>query len=126
MQDLQSLFSRMQELNTEQRSIRKEYKDFLAHDSEYQKLIEEMQEKREQKKLIETHAQEQMGTRYHRFEELRDEITDLKQMISDIAMTTLMKGESIEISDEYNTLYEPQFSVTFKKTGAKKIEAEEE
>ena len=124
MQDIQSLFSRTRELAEEQRSIRKEYKDLLSHDMEYQKLTEEMKAMREQKKLVESHAQEQMGTRYLRFEELRDEITELKQMISDVAMTTLMKGESIEIADEDNTLYEPQFSVTFKKTGVKKVEEE--
>lgn len=122
MKDIQSLFSRTRELAEEQRSIRKEYKDLLSHDSEYQKLTENIKTMREQKKLIETHTQEQMGTRYLRFEELREEITELKQMISDMAITTIMKGESIEIADEDNTLYEPQFSVTFKKTGAKKIE----
>lgn len=126
MQDIQSLFSRMREISEEQRSIRKEYKDLLSHDMEHQKLTEETKAMREQKKLIETHAQEQMGTRYIRFEELRDELNDLKQMISDVAMTTLMKGDSIEISDEDDTIYEPQFSVTFKKTGAKKIVGEEE
>lgn len=124
MQDVQSLFSRSRELAEEQRSIRKEYKDLLSHDMEYQKLTEEMKTMREQKKLVESHAQEQMGTRYLRFEELRDEITELKQMISDVAMTTLVKGGVIEITDEDNTLYEPQFSITFKKTGAKRIEKE--
>lgn len=125
MQDIQALFRRTQEIAGEMRSIRKEYKDTLAHDAEYEKLVEEMKTMRDQKKLIETHAQESMGSRYQKFEELRDELADTKQMISDIAMTTLMKGESIEISDEYDTLYEPQFSVTFKKTGAKKIQEEE-
>lgn len=124
MQDIQSLFSRMKEINEEQRTIRKEYKDLLSHDTEHQRLTEEMKTMREQKKLVESHAQEQMGTRYQRYEELCGEVADLKQMISDIAMTTLMKGESIEVSDEYDTLYEPQFSVSFKKTNAKKIEEE--
>ncbi len=122
MQDIQSLFSRSKEISEEQRTIRKEYKDLLSHDTEYTRLTKEMKAMREQKKLVETHAQEQMGTRYQRFEELRDELIDLKQMISDIAMTTLMKGESIEVSDEYDTLYEPQFAVSFKKTNAKKVE----
>lgn len=124
MQDIQSLFSRTKEINEEQRTIRKEYKDLLSHDTEYARLTEEMKTMREQRKLVETHAQEQMGTRYQRYEELCDEVSDLKQMISDIAMTTLMKGESIEVADEYDTLYEPQFSVTFKKTNAKKVEEE--
>lgn len=124
MQSIQELFSRAQELGKERRSIQKEYKDLLSHDAEYQTLVEELKEKREKKKLIETHAQETMGSRYARFEEVRDEIAELKQMISDIAMTQLMKGEPIEVADEENTLYEPQFTVNFKKTGAKKIEEE--
>ena len=122
MQDIQVLFRRTQEIAGEMRAIRKEYKDTLAHDTEHQRLTEEMKTMRDQKKLIETHAQESMGSRYQKFEELRDELSDTKQMISDIAMTTLMKGQPVEVSDEYDTLYEPQFSVSFKKTGAKKIQ----
>lgn len=119
------MFSRTQETSSEMRSIRKEYKGTLAHDAEHQRLTEEMKVMRDQKKLIETHAQESMGSRYQKFEELCDELSDTKQMISDIAMTTLMKGQPVEVSDEYDTLYEPQFSVSFKKTGAKKVPTEE-
>jgi len=39
------------------------------------------------------------------------------QLLSDIAMSQVAKGEKIEISDEYETKYEPIFSVRFKKIG---------
>lgn len=122
MQDIQSLFLKVQEINAEMRSLRKEYKDTLAHDSEYQRISEEAKSAREQKKRVETHAKEQMGKRYERLEELQGELADLKQMMSDIAMTTLIKGKPVEVSDENDILYEPQFSVTFKKTNVRKTE----
>lgn len=111
-------------MTREQRTIRKEYKDALSHDAEYQKIEEQLKELKEQKKRVELHTQETMGSRWQKFEELKADITDHKEMISDIAMTTIMKGESIEISDDEQTVYEPKFTVTFKKTSAKKMEEE--
>jgi hypothetical protein len=123
MNDLQSLFSTLQELKSEQKEIRKEYRDALSHEVTYQELLEEIKVLRDKKKLFESEIQAQMGNRYERLEDLKYEIAETHQMISDQAINTIMKGESISLKDAYDTLYEPQFSVTFKKAdGVKEID----
>jgi len=123
MNDIQSLFNTLQELKAEQKEIRKEYRDALSHEVTYQEMLEEIKTLRDKKKLLESEIQSQMGDRWSRLEDLKYDIVETQQMISDQAVNSIMKGESISLKDQYDTLYEPQFSVTFKKSdGAKEVE----
>lgn len=115
MQDLQGLFRHIQEMQRERRSIRKEYQDVLAQEAEYQKIIEDMKQLRERKQQIEIKARESMGKRFQDFEDLGEEISSEQEMLSDVAMTTLMDGKTVEVVDEFENKYDPIFSVKFKK-----------
>jgi len=119
MKNIQDIFTKIKEASKEQREIRREYKDALVQETEYAKIIEDLEQLKEKKKKIEEFVQGSMGSRYEQLEDLKHEVTELKTMQSDIAVTTLMKGENIAVKDEYDNIYEPQFSVTFKKTDAK-------
>lgn len=123
MKEIQEIFNELKESKKEQSEIRSEYKDTLGQNQEYQELIEKLDELKLRKKELETIAQSQMGSRWDRLDDLKMTISDLKQIQNDIAMTTLMEGKTIEVVDEYNNLYEPNFSVAFKKTSAKQIES---
>lgn len=114
-QDVQSIFRHLQELQRERRSIRKEYQDILAQEGEYQSIVEEIKKLRERKQQIELKARESMGRRFQEFEELGEEIASDQEMMSDVAMTTLMDGKNIEVVDEFDNKYDPVFSVKFKK-----------
>lgn len=109
MQDIQKVFDDVQKLKKEQRELKKEYKYLLDNDDSYQKIVEEVKKLREKKKNIED------GNRPSRLDEIKNEITGLNEMISDIAITTLMDGKSVYLKDEYETEYEPVYKVTFKK-----------
>ena len=122
MKEIQEIFNELKEAKREQSEIRAEYKDALTQNQEYQELVEKLDELKLRKKERETIAQSQMGTRWDRIDDLKMTIADLKQIQNDIAMTTLMEGKPVEVVDEYNNLYEPNFSVSFKKTSAKQIE----
>lgn len=126
MQNIQEIFNQIKSLQTEQKEIKREYRDALSHDIEYAGITEKLKELREKKKKFEGFVQGQMGKRYERLEEINAEVTDMRQMLSDIAMTTLMRGESIIIKDEYDNLYEPLYTVNFRKTSAKAESEEEE
>ncbi|MEI8103416.1 MAG: hypothetical protein WCG84_00735 [Candidatus Moraniibacteriota bacterium] len=116
-QSIQDIFLHLQEMKRSQRSIRKEYQDVLGQEAEYQKIVEEMKALRERKGQIETKAREAMGKRYAELEDLKDEIVSNQEMLSDVAMTTLMNGQTVEVTDEFENKYEPEFSVKFKKAG---------
>ena len=68
-----------------------------------------LKEEREKKKNIEE------GNKSPRLDEIKNEIASFNEMISDIAISTLMKGESVYLKDEYDNEYEPAYKVTFKK-----------
>lgn len=109
MQDIQELFQKLQEFKKEQREVRKEFKYSLENDGKYMELVDELKTLREKKKQIED------SYKPARLEELKDEINDLNEMISDVAMSTLMEGKSVYLKDEYEIEYEPVYKVTFKK-----------
>lgn len=121
MKDIQEIFSQIKEMSDEQKKIRKEYKDALIQADNYEETIERLDTLKQEKKEIEERVQGQMGNRWDKLGELKQKASELKQMQNDIAMTDLMNGKTVEVKDEFDNLYEPVFSVIFKKTNAKHI-----
>ncbi len=115
MRNIQDIFNELEEIKNEQKSIRRDYKDMLANDGSYTQLKEAYDAARIAKKEAELAIQASMAGSYERLEELNAERRALEEMLSDIAMTQLMKGESIEISDKHHNNYEPVYKVSFKK-----------
>jgi hypothetical protein len=115
MQNMQEVFDKIQELKKTLKEIGREYRDALSQSNGYQDTKEELKKLREKKKLMESGVQAEMGLRYEEFEKNKREIENLNQMLTDIAMNTLMKGESIYLKDKNNAEYEPSYKIIFKK-----------
>lgn len=115
MQNLQEVFNRIQKKKKEIKEIKEMYRDGLKNEPKYKEMVEEIKTLREKKKSIENDVQVDMGEAYDKMERLRDEINAEQQMLSDIAMTTLMDGKTVEVTDEFNNKYEPEFKVMLKK-----------
>ena len=112
--DLQSVFNRVQTKKKSLGELRKSYKDALETTPGYKKVVEDMQALREQKKTYENSVKEQFADE---METLKVDITSDQEMMSDIALTKMVKGESVDVTDKYDSSYEPVFSVKFKKLG---------
>jgi len=115
MQDIQSIFNRIQEAKKKQKDLKSMYKDALDSHSEYQEVQEKLKSLKETKKRVETALKEQFSSEIQQIEDLKIDIESDMEMINDMALTKVIKGETIELSDEYNNSYEPIFSVKFKK-----------
>lgn len=115
MQDIQNLFDTLQETKKEQKEIKKEYRDALINANGYEEVNDELKKLREKKKQIESLAQSRMGARYAQLEELKKKAAELEQAITDVAMTTIMEGKTVEIKDQFDNLYEPTYKISFKK-----------
>ena len=115
MRDLQEVYNELQENKKEQKGIKKEYKDALVNANEYEETVEELKKLREKKKQIENLIQSRLGSRWDDFEKLKDKASELDQMITDIAMSTLMDGKTVALKDEFDNEYEPVYKITFKK-----------
>ena len=115
MRDIQEIWSEIEKLKIEQKEIRKDYKETLEGTDNYEKTVEEAKILREKKKQIETMAQNRMGSRWDDYEKLKARQAELDQMVTDIAMSTLMEGRTVSIKDEFDNPYEPVYKITFKK-----------
>jgi hypothetical protein len=114
MQNIQDVFNRIQERKKEQRSIKLIYKDIIDGSEEYREVKEKLEELRARKKQLESLAWSEAGTK-DKYEIINLEVKADREMLSDLALSTLMKGETVKISDGDNE-YEPLFSVRFKKS----------
>jgi predicted nuclease with TOPRIM domain len=115
MQNMQEVFDQIQEYKKTRKVIGREYRDALSQSNGYEDVKEELKKLREKKKSLESAVQAEMGSRYEELEKAKKEVESLEQMLTDIAMTTLMKGESINLKDKNNVEYEPSYKITFKK-----------
>jgi len=116
MQDIQQTFSKIREMKKEQKNIREMYKDALAQADKYEEIVEEIKALREKKKAIEERIQNSLGRSWAKYEDLKIEVDTEKEMLNDIALSTLMKGETVAVKDEFDNAYEPVWKVNFKKT----------
>ena len=115
MQDIQEVFNRIQQIKKQQKDLRNSYKDALNNSGEYAEIGEKLRTLRERKKQIELSIKSDMGSDYTKLEDLKIDLESDMEMLSDMALTKMMKGETIEIKDEYDNKYEPVFTVRFKK-----------
>lgn len=116
MQNIQEVFNHIREMKKEQKDLKDMYKDALAQADKYDEIVEEIKVLREKKKEIETRIQNELGRAWEKLDDLKREVDAEKEMMNDIAITTLMKGETVVVKDEWDNEYEPNWKVAFKKT----------
>ncbi len=116
MEDIQAIFNRIQETKKKQKDLKVIFKDALASNGEYQELQDKMKTMRENRKRIETSVKESFADEMKKLDDLKIDIESDVEMLNDMALTKMMKGETVELSDEYKNNYEPIFTVKFKKS----------
>lgn len=119
MKDIKEIFEKIQEHKREQREMNKSIRDALKNSLQYQDLNDEMERLRAKKAQIVDSIKIGMG---EKMDLLKLNIKDHSQLLTDVALTTIMKGESIKLTDSENNEYEPIFSVRFQKTSNKSLE----
>jgi cell division FtsZ-interacting protein ZapD len=105
----------MQETKREQKQIRQQYKDSLENQHAYRELAEELKVMKEKKAAIEAEAKAEMGSQYEKLQSLAKDISLDKELMADVAISSLMKGDTVILKDKSGSEYEPIFSVRFKK-----------
>jgi predicted nuclease with TOPRIM domain len=115
MKDPQDIFNELQELKKEQKEIRKDYRNILLQNTEYEAINDKLEALRAEKKEIELSAQAEIGATWDKFEDNKQKIKDLEQILTDVAMTNLMDGKTVEVRDIWDNLFEPVYKIIFKK-----------
>jgi SMC interacting uncharacterized protein involved in chromosome segregation len=124
MQKIQDVFNRVQVTKRESKNLQQQYKDALEASREYKEITEKLREYKVKKLQIENGVKAELGSQYQKLEGLKKDLELDKELLTDIALSTLMKGETVSVEDADKNVYEPIFSVKFKKTAVvdKKIE----
>jgi hypothetical protein len=104
----------MQDATKERREIKASYRDALQGRQGYEDLVEEIKTLKARKKQVEIAVDAELG-QSEKLELLSKHITDDKQLLSDLAFNSLIKGETVKVNGPFNTEYEPVFNVQFKK-----------
>jgi len=115
MQDIQEIFNKIEKSKKEMKELKSAYKEALDGVQEYQLLQEQLKALREKRKHVEQTIREQFSTEMIKIDDLKIDIESDMEMLSDIAIAKITKGESIGITDKYSNEYEPIFKVKFKK-----------
>ena len=115
MKNIQDIFSRLQEKRQQVVVVRKKFKEELAASGEYQRITEDIERLREKKKRYELSVRQQTDATFARIDELALAIRQDVQLLSDLALTSIMKGEPVAVKDD-RAEYEPVFSVRFRRS----------
>ncbi len=116
MQDLQQILQRMREKKKEKRNLAAALRDALAHSKQYQDILEQLKTLKAKKLQYERSAHEEFRKELEQSERLKEDLKSDAQVLSDMALTKYIKGESIQVKDENDVTYDPVFKVTFKKS----------
>ncbi len=114
--ELNELFKRINDQKKERKKLQETYKDMLANSKPYQDAAEALIDAKAKKMQLEATIRAEFQQEQSELEKLKTSMEADKQLMADLALTKLMKGEPVEITDENDTKYEPVFSVRFKKT----------
>lgn len=115
MVKLEEVYNRLVENKRRMREIRNMAKDELAHSDRYREIIDEQKRLREEKKSIEMEIQGGMMREMEELDELKSEIQADTELLADIALNMYVNNETVEIVDEYDVKWQPQFKVAFKR-----------
>ena len=115
MQNIQEVFIRIQENKKKLKDLKSTYKEALESTSGYKDLSDQLKTMREKKKQVETVVKTDFSGEFTKIEDIQIDIQSDQEMLNDIALTTVMKGETVSVKDEYEQEFEPIFAVKFKK-----------
>ena len=115
MDKLQEAFNRICEIKKEQKKIKSAYRDALISSPTYKKITDELKELREKKKKFEEGIRVDFSGEFTKLEDMKIDLESEYELLNDIALTQLMKGETIKVTDQYDNSYDPVFSVKFKR-----------
>lgn len=112
---LQDIFDRIQVTKKKIKDIKLAYRDALSTSEEYKNLDIKIKDLRVRKKQIEQSIKQDFSGEFQKLDDYKIDLESDKAMLSDAAMSKLMKGETVEVTDEWDNKYEPNWNVKFKK-----------
>ena len=115
MPSLEEVHGRLRVKAREKSELQKAFKDELANNPRYQQISEQLKVLKEEKKSIENQGWAASSADAQKLDLLALDIKSDREMLSELALNMYVKGETVQIVDEYNARWVPKFAVSFKK-----------
>ncbi len=115
MPSLEEVHGRLRVKAREKSELQKAFKDELANNPRYQQIAEQLKVLKEEKKSIENQVWAASSADAQKLDLLSLDIKSDREMLSELALNMYVKGETVQIVDEYNARWVPKFAVSFKK-----------
>ncbi|MCK9361159.1 hypothetical protein M0Q28_02920 [Patescibacteria group bacterium] len=115
MTDLKEIHTRMRVKKDEKKKLSGIFRDVFDQSKPYQEVLEKLKELKAKKIQLEHEIRSDLKSEMEQMDRLKLDLQSDAVLLSDAALTKLMKGETVEITDENDVKYEPVFKVTFKK-----------
>lgn len=115
MPSLEEVHGRLRVKAREKSELQKAFKDELANNPRYQQIAEQLKVLKEEKKSIENQVWAASSADAQKLDLLALDIKSDREMLSELALNMYVKGETVQIVDEYQARWVPKFAVTFKK-----------
>lgn len=113
MQDLKEVFVRIDEQKKEARRLKQLITDALKGSREWNDKTDEMKTLKAKRRLVEDAVLSGYQKEIEDLDNLKRSIREDQTLLSDIAMTMLMKGETVKLETEQGE-WEPTIKVSFK------------
>lgn len=110
----QDVFIRIGELKKELREKRTELKEYFKTDSRYAQTEDELKRQQEKKRQLTEELKAAYPDLTGKIDQLKLDLESEKELFSDMVLSQVMKGEKVEIKDQYKQLCFPIFSVRMK------------
>lgn len=116
MQDIQEIFIRIQENKKKQKDLRSSFADALKISEEYKEVCGKLETLKARKKQIEAAIRADFASELTKLDDIKIDLESDMVILTDAALTLMMKGGTVEVKDQYENKYEPSWTVKFKKT----------
>ncbi len=116
MNDLPSIHARIRKTKKELKELNTIVRDTFAASQSLKNINEDLKELRDKKRRYETEIKQECADELEKADRLKQSLKADQQLLSDVALTKFMKGETIELTDENDVKYEPVVKISFKKT----------
>lgn len=110
----QEVFIKINELKKELREKRTELKEYFLTDSRYAQTEEELSRQKEKKLQLTEELKAAYPDLTGKIDQIKLDLESEKELFSDMILTQVMKGEKVELKDQYEQLCFPIFSVKMK------------
>ncbi|NQT49891.1 hypothetical protein HQ571_04315 [Candidatus Kuenenbacteria bacterium] len=116
-QRITDLHLEIQDAKAKQKEIKVVVKEAYDQTKEYQDILDEMNSLKAKKKQIEVAIRGDYASEFNDLDDLKMDIKDTKQVLSDLMWNELMKNNKVEVVDDKDNKYVPEVMVTLKKAG---------